>query len=159
MASTFDSLGLVRSLRARMVEVASSDLHLKDQVLHAAAREIWSEPANGLVGELWVEGALPPKAGESLQTLADAGLFDQQLLSHLHDSGAWGEWYLHEHQERALREAAADPNGAVLVSAGTGAGKTESFLLPLVDRLWRNQRRGPGIRALILYPMKALAGC
>ena len=156
MAGTFDSLGLVRSLRTRMVEVASSDLHLKDRELHAAAREIWGEPGNGLVGELWVEGVLPPKPGESLQALADAGLFDQQLLNHLRDSGAWGEWNLHEHQERALKEAAADPSGAVLVSAGTGAGKTESFLLPLVDRLWRSQRRGPGIRALILYPMNAL---
>lgn len=156
MAGTFDSLGLVRSLRTRMVEVASSDLHLKDKQLHAAAREIWSEPESGLVGELWVEGVLPPKAGESLQTLADAGLFDQQLLNHLRDSGAWVDWHLHDHQERALREAASDPNGAVLVSAGTGAGKTESFLLPLVNRLWRTQRRGPGIRALILYPMNAL---
>lgn len=156
MAGTFDSLGLVRSLRTRMVEVASSDLHLKDKELHAAAREIWSEPASGLVGELWIEGVLPPKPGESLQALSDAGLFDQQLLTHLRDSGAWGNWNLHDHQERTLRKAAADPSGAVLVSAGTGAGKTESFLLPLVDRLWRSQRRGPGIRALILYPMNAL---
>lgn len=156
MAGTFDSLGLVRSLRTRMVEVASSDLYLKDKQLHAAAREIWSEPEGGLVGELWVEGVLPPKAGESLQALADTGLFDQQLLNHLSDSGAWGDWNLHDHQERALRAAADDPSGTVLVSAGTGAGKTESFLLPLVDRLWRTQRQGPGIRALILYPMNAL---
>ena len=156
MAGTFDSLGLARSLRTRMVEVASSDLHLKDRELHAAAREIWSEPASGLVGELWVEGVLPPKPGESLQALADAALFDQHLLNHLRDSGAWGDWDLYEHQERAVKEAAADPSGAVLVSAGTGAGKTESFLLPLVDRLWRTQRRGAGIRALILYPMNAL---
>ena len=156
MAGTFDSLGLVRSLRTRMVEVASSDLHLQDKQLHAAAREIWSEPESGLVGELWVEGVLPPKAGESLQALADADLFDQELLNHLCDSGAWGGWNLHDHQERAVRAAAADPSGTVLVSAGTGAGKTESFLLPLVNRLWCTQRRGPGIRALILYPMNAL---
>ena len=44
---------------------------------------------------------------------------------------------------------------------GTGSGKTEAFLLPILDRLFREQAAGtlvqPGVRALLLYPMNVLA--
>ena len=45
-----------------------------------------------------------------------------------------------------------------IVTTGTGSGKTECFLLPILDhcrRERRNNRRG--VKALILYPMNALA--
>jgi len=151
-----DSLGLAESLRRRMADFASADLYVTDPDVQRAARAVWEGAAAGLVGELWVEGIMPPMPGQRLQTIAEAGGFDQDLLGHLTESGAWGDWRLHEHQEHALRAASGDPGGAVMVSAGTGAGKTESFLLPLVDRLWSSPRRGSGIRALILYPMNAL---
>lgn len=45
-----------------------------------------------------------------------------------------------------------------LVTTGTGSGKTESFLYPILDHVLRAQRAGTaGIKALILYPMNALA--
>ena len=156
MPGKLDSLGLVESLRRRMVDFASADLYVTDPDIQRAARAAWKDEASGLVGELWVEGTMPPMPGQRLQAIAEAGGFDQDLLGRLMESGAWGDWRLHEHQERAIRAAADDPGGAVMVSAGTGAGKTESFLLPLVDRLWSAPRRGPGMRALILYPMNAL---
>ena len=65
---------------------------------------------------------------------------------------------LYAHQEQAIRKVAAGRN--VVVATGTGSGKTESFLLPILDELSAEQRRGelgPGIRALLLYPMNALA--
>ena len=156
MPGKLDSLGLVESLRRRMVDFASADLYVTDPDIQRAARAAWKDEASGLVGELWVEGTMPPMPGQRLQTIAGAGGFDQDLLGRLMESGAWGDWRLHEHQERAIRAASDDPGGAVMVSAGTGAGKTESFLLPLVDRLWSAPRGGPGMRALILYPMNAL---
>lgn len=87
------------------------------------------------------------------------------------------------HQRDALASVRAGRNTAV--TAGTGSGKTESFLLPIVASLleesttwvgsspagsswwrdakgqWSAQRRAetgrlPGIRALVLYPMNAL---
>lgn len=64
---------------------------------------------------------------------------------------------LYMHQERALRLIAQGHN--VVVSTGTGSGKTESFLLPILFHLyreWLEGRLGPGVRALILYPMNAL---
>lgn len=45
-----------------------------------------------------------------------------------------------------------------LVTTGTGSGKTESFLIPLLDHCARLRAEGQaGIKALILYPMNALA--
>jgi DEAD/DEAH box helicase domain-containing protein len=43
-----------------------------------------------------------------------------------------------------------------LVTTGTGSGKTECFLYPILDHCWRNSER-PGVKAIILYPMNALA--
>jgi ATP-dependent helicase YprA (DUF1998 family) len=42
-----------------------------------------------------------------------------------------------------------------IISSGTGSGKTEAFFLPIL--IYCLQNPGPGIRALILYPMNALA--
>lgn len=43
-----------------------------------------------------------------------------------------------------------------LLTTGTGSGKTESFLYPILDYCHRNRHR-KGIKAIILYPMNALA--
>ena len=44
-----------------------------------------------------------------------------------------------------------------LVTTGTGSGKTECFLYPVLDHCHRQAGR-PGIKAIVLYPMNALAG-
>ncbi|GGL15910.1 DEAD/DEAH box helicase [Planomonospora parontospora] len=65
---------------------------------------------------------------------------------------------LYLHQERAIRKAADGRN--LVVATGTGSGKTESFLLPILNSLiteHSNGTLGPGVRALLLYPMNALA--
>ena len=65
---------------------------------------------------------------------------------------------LYAHQEQAIRKAAAGRN--LVVATGTGSGKTESFLLPVLSELIRERdadKLGPGVRALLLYPMNALA--
>ncbi|MEV6324928.1 DEAD/DEAH box helicase [Nocardia sp. NPDC051787] len=45
-----------------------------------------------------------------------------------------------------------------LVTTGTGSGKTESFFFPILDHVLRAKKRGvAGMKALIIYPMNALA--
>ena len=64
---------------------------------------------------------------------------------------------LFSHQGKALRTAMEGKD--FILSSGTGSGKTESFLLPSLARLFNEsdeERREPGIRVLIIYPMNAL---
>ncbi|RHZ90328.1 hypothetical protein D1122_22310, partial [Cereibacter sphaeroides] len=45
-----------------------------------------------------------------------------------------------------------------IVTTGTGSGKTESFLYPVLDHVARAREDGiSGMKGLILYPMNALA--
>jgi superfamily II DNA/RNA helicase len=62
---------------------------------------------------------------------------------------------LHKHQEKALRLAAQNKN--LIVATGTGSGKTECFLYPIIDKLLKEEELNSGVRALIIYPMNALA--
>ncbi len=65
---------------------------------------------------------------------------------------------LYKHQEEAVLKAAKGEN--IVVSTGTGSGKTESFLIPIFRRLVAEDEAGtltPGVRALLIYPMNALA--
>jgi DEAD/DEAH box helicase domain-containing protein len=68
---------------------------------------------------------------------------------------------LYPHQQKSL-EAVAHHQKHLVVTTGTGSGKTESFLLPLFANLIRDakhwkQKRTPAVRALVLYPLNALA--
>lgn len=58
------------------------------------------------------------------------------------------------HQVRAWQ--AADAGHSVLVSSGTGSGKTECFMIPILNDILRNPTPGGGIRAIIVYPLNAL---
>jgi superfamily II DNA/RNA helicase len=69
-----------------------------------------------------------------------------------------GDRPLYRHQEQAIRRVAAGRN--VVVATGTGSGKTEAFLLPILFHLYREFVQDslcPGVRAIILYPMNALS--
>ncbi|MBD3347818.1 MAG: DEAD/DEAH box helicase, partial [Candidatus Eisenbacteria bacterium] len=71
---------------------------------------------------------------------------------------AIGDRPLFSHQEEAIRRLASGRN--VVVATGTGSGKTEAYLLPIILHLLREKQAGEqsvGVRALILYPMNALA--
>src|SRR5262249_36603807 len=57
-----------------------------------------------------------------------------------------------------VADAKPSQRRSLVVTAGTGAGKTESFLLPMLSELWSQERKPQetGFRCLILYPMNAL---
>jgi DEAD/DEAH box helicase domain-containing protein len=62
----------------------------------------------------------------------------------------------HRHQERAFARLRGAEKHSTLVATGTGSGKTESFLWPILDHCRANSGR-PGIKAILVYPMNALA--
>jgi DEAD/DEAH box helicase domain-containing protein len=62
----------------------------------------------------------------------------------------------HLHQEKAFDRLAGPNPKSTIVATGTGSGKTECFLYPILDYCY--QHRGePGIKAILIYPMNALA--
>lgn len=64
---------------------------------------------------------------------------------------------LHRHQSEAL-QAIVGRGENIVVATGTGSGKTECFLYPILDDLLKDKDLSrPGVRALLIYPLNALA--
>ena len=61
----------------------------------------------------------------------------------------------HKHQEIAFERIGVEFK-STLVATGTGSGKTECFQLPILNYCYQ-QRHKPGIKAILIYPMNALA--
>ena len=92
--------------------------------------------------------------GTTLASLAAESRIGGRLAEILADTA---QRPLYTHQVDALRLSAAGHHLAV--ASGTGSGKTECFLLPLIRDLAAedpNTIKLPGIRAILLYPMNAL---
>ena len=96
----------------------------------------------------------PYEKGKTLSELAEEGLVSRELLK-LENINP--NRNLYRHQEEAVRKAVEGKN--LIVTTGTGSGKTESFLIPIINQLLKEKEEGtlgPGVRTLIIYPMNAL---
>jgi ATP-dependent helicase YprA (DUF1998 family) len=66
----------------------------------------------------------------------------------------------YRHQLEAWELLSGPQPKSVIVTSGTGSGKTECFMVPILDQLAReaDSHAGPieGVRALFLYPLNAL---
>lgn len=89
--------------------------------------------------------------GASIETLISAGVLHPGLRGLVDFPHVYG------HQEQTLR--AIHSGRHTVVSTGTGSGKTESFLYPLISHCLRlrDENAPAGIAAVIVYPMNALA--
>ena len=99
--------------------------------------------------------ALPdfPK-GQSLKDFVEKGVLHKGF-SRLSESEY--KRPLHQHQAEAIQRICKKGKN-LLVATGTGSGKTECFLYPLFDALLKANIQGrPGVRALLIYPLNALA--
>lgn len=138
-------------------EFTTSAVEIKDPILknfyeHELERERqWPEPwislnpsfeSGGRIDELVREGLLHPECDRIFrvkQTIEDPGHTPITL---------------HRHQREAI-EVAGDGSSYVLTT-GTGSGKSLAYIVPIVDRVLQ-QPRTPGVKAIIVYPMNALA--
>lgn len=106
--------------------------------------------------------------GETMQQLSERGLLSKLLVHAMAKKPATPdleeyvfplnrEPYLHQ---RAAFEVLTAPDvRSALITSGTGSGKTECFLVPILDHLAREQQTHGtlrGVRALFLYPLNAL---
>ena len=60
------------------------------------------------------------------------------------------------HQAQAFERLSGPERRSTLVATGTGSGKTEAFLWPVLDSV-RQHKDEEGIKAILIYPMNALA--
>ena len=159
-----NALELTSSLRRRMVDFAVDDNFVRDPDLGEIASRIWNGPPDqgGLISDIWVEGAFPSKAAPtSLEDLVRAGKFHSRLSDVLDSTLAMPkDRKLYTHQFESIEKASSGTPGnrpAIVVTAGTGAGKTEAFLLPILNDLYQNPpQESQGAKCIILYPMNAL---
>ena len=164
MSAHMDALGLAGSFQERLVNLALDDHGTNNPELNESLRRIWAGPGpeGGLVGDIWVEGAFPSALSDkTIAHLVDEGVFNHKLANRLKINKAFPlDRFLFTHQLKSLELARPDGDKhppALVVTAGTGAGKTEAFLLPILNQLFhkpRNSRRG--MRVLVLYPLNAL---
>ncbi|MEG3439468.1 DEAD/DEAH box helicase [Pannus brasiliensis CCIBt3594] len=127
---------------------------LRDPHLRYALRQQLEQP-----GTIWqypyLEGSQPYRSANSIQQLIESGV----LHPAIGDLFIPANRSLYLHQERAVRSI-LEKRENIVVATGTGSGKTECFLIPILDTLLKEgensltKRRG--VRVLILYPMNAL---
>lgn len=156
MTTTLDPIGVSALISDSYRRYLRSLLPLRDRTLaHALEEQISGSPL--LTKGPLLEATPPYRTGATPRQLVGEGVLSPSFAApggpaiHL-------DRPLYLHQEQAIRKARAGRN--LVVATGTGSGKTESFLLPILNELEEQHRRGelgPGVRALLLYPMNALA--
>ncbi len=106
-----------------------------------------------------LEASPPFKSGRTIEQLVTAGVLHPNFRELCSDALPLTR-PLYLHQEQGIEKAVRDGRN-IIVATGTGSGKTEIFLTPILDHLLREGQAGtldqPGVRALLLYPMNALA--
>ena len=162
---------------------------LRDQKLLAERRSLLVKTGR-LLADVILEPVLTYEATESYPELIAELKLDQKIAQVV-GSSLFGKFtkpgqdiFLRKHVSDALKAYfGSSEEKNVVVTSGTGSGKTESFLLPTLlnialetakwsnqpepNRWWegpnsgwsplrKNETRQPGIRALVLYPTNAL---
>ncbi len=102
----------------------------------------------------YVDMSFPFQRGKNLETLIDEGVVCKSFRR-LEDIDIIRPLY--SHQEEAIRLIGR--GRSAIITTGTGSGKTECFLYPILNELLLDVEKGNkdvGIRAIFLYPMNAL---
>jgi len=128
------------------------------QELRTAFSQALEEEGRLVKGPL-LESAPPFAPGRSIAQLAEEGIVHSNFQRLCSEAMPW-QRSLYQHQDQAITRIVQQARNLV-VATGTGSGKTETFLIPILDHLLREETactlRHTGVRALLLYPMNALA--
>ncbi|MFH1633055.1 MAG: DEAD/DEAH box helicase, partial [Chloroflexota bacterium] len=151
-------LKTTRHIRDNYIRYLKTIKPFQDEWLRKEFARAIEEPDMLVKGPL-VEISPPFKTGVGIRGLVEEGVLSPLFQRLCTPDHLPYERPLYQHQITAVRKLVSGRN--VVVSTGTGSGKTEAFLLPILDYLLREKEKGtlhkPGVRALLLYPMNALA--
>ena len=134
-------------LREGLTDYLATTFALTDPDAQSALTDFVGDPQIGMFKGPYVRLQLPfAAAGDHWAEHLD--WWPQGFTPYVHQAGAF---------DRLSTKHRARPR-PTLVTTGTGSGKTESFLIPILDHVLRARKSGvTGMKALILYPMNALA--
>ncbi len=157
--SDLDPLKLRDTLRESLARYTATAVPISDERaprLATRVRQAIHQAGATMVRGPYLESLPDFEKGRSIGQLVESGALDgawQRLMDTGHHH--LFERSLHLHQERAILRARSEN---YLVATGTGSGKTECFLYPIVDSLLRSlDRNRPGVKAVLVYPLNALA--
>ena len=131
------------------------------------------DPEKSLFAEPLLEGLFPyatpeDRSWDALTALAGAAPTEDRPvhpdMRELIRESEWNSYIPYVHQKRSMWESVCKNEGksgkTLIVSSGTGSGKTECFLYSMLNRMfWAEDRESlstSGVRILIIYPMNAL---
>ncbi|MCC6456351.1 MAG: DEAD/DEAH box helicase, partial [Caldilineaceae bacterium] len=154
---SLDPIGMTHAIRDNYFNYLKSTFYLQDDTLRAEFDSLLRDVGRFTKGPI-LEATPPFVAGASLEDLIQQELLTKEFRR-VNSPRLPMERKLYLHQEQAVRKAVGQSRNLV-VTTGTGSGKTETFLIPIFDHLLRQAEQGrlqPGVQALLLYPMNALA--
>ena len=162
---------LIRDLSVRSGRAILSQLGLRSPALRGYLENLYARTP-GEPGALLADPVLEAtfgwkQADVDMQGLSRSGLLRKELVSamarppreHRNEYAFPRSRKPFQHQLDCWRLLLDDTPRSVLVTSGTGSGKTECFLVPILEDLARERPRTgalTGVRALFLYPLNAL---
>ena len=161
---------LINDLSTRSGRAMVSQLGLRSAVLRQHLASLYSrEPGQpgALLADPVLEGAFGWKLADvDMHGLGTMGLLSEELVSAMdkpprvyRDHAFPRSRKPFVHQRDCWKLLLDEVPRSVLVSSGTGSGKTECFLVPILEDLLRERAASgylDGVRALFLYPLNAL---
>lgn len=162
---TLTPFEVIEALRRRSTEALLGQSGLSHAALAAEVRRRFDgvDISEGALLQVpIIESALPyVEADRTLDDLS-GNLLHPTTVSALDLPGEpriGRNWHPYTHQLQSWQLLGDPSPQSVLVTSGTGSGKTECFLVPLIDALAREAERTgrlAGVRAIALYPLNAL---
>ncbi|MDF1690366.1 MAG: DEAD/DEAH box helicase [Cycloclasticus sp.] len=156
---------IIAQVADRSVEATISILGITDESLrlHLAEEFNKQEKGFGLLADPIFEATFPwEKSGTRMEDLSGDLLLPSLITSmdcaSEHKFGK--DWFPYKHQIKAWHCVLSESNKSMVVTSGTGSGKTECFMVPILNDLASEYEETgeplTGVRALFLYPLNAL---
>lgn len=154
---SLDPIQTTQAITESYLNYLSTTFHLRDLELQRQFDEALRIPDKFVKGPI-LEATPPFETRSMIEALIQEGLLSPRFRA-LRSDKLPLDRPLYQHQEEAIRKAVLHGRN-IVVATGTGSGKTETFLVPILNHLFQEETSGglgPGVRALLLYPMNALA--
>ena len=135
-----------------------TEFRAKDPALRAALEEAL-ERQGFLAQEPFFQAHRPFKPGKRWDELPIDGRLARVMTERARGHGSTEPELSFIHQSEAIEHLRGPQPSPVVVTTGTGSGKTECFLLPAIQNAIEDAVRfkRSGLTAILLYPMNALA--